>query len=79
MKILILKLGILAFTFTFLVGAFREMPLFTMGFNNLIFRSFTAFLGVEAVLVMMAVIIIKTTEQLRVETEEAGENEEDFE
>ena len=74
MKILILKLGILAFTFTFLVGAFREMPLFTMGFNNLLFRSFTSFLGVEAVLVLMAVVIIKTTEQLRTESEE----EEDY-
>lgn len=74
MKILILKLGVLAFTFTFLVGAFREMPLFTMGFNNLLFRSFTSFLGVETVLVLMAVIIIKTTEQLRTESEE----EEDY-
>jgi len=78
MKILILKLGVLAFTFTFLVGAFREMPLFTMGFDNLLFRSFTAFLGVEAVLVMMAVIIIKTTEQLRVETDDDADYEDDL-
>lgn len=79
MKILILKLGILAFTFTFLVGAFREMPLFTMGFNNLLFRSFTSFLGVETVLVLMAVIIIKTTEQLRTESEEEEDYGEEIE
>lgn len=79
MKILILKLGVLAFTFTFLVGAFREMPLFTMGFNNLLFRSFTSFLGVETVLVLMAVIIIKTTEQLRTESEEEEDYGEEIE
>lgn len=79
MKILILKLGVLAFTFTFLVGAFREMPLFTMGFNNLLFRSFTSFLGVETVLVLMAVIIIKTTEQLRTKSEEEEDYGEEIE
>ena len=72
MKILILKLGILAFTFTFLVGAFREIPLFTI-----VFRSFVAFLAIEGVLVLMAVVIIKVTEELRKEgeeeTEETGE------
>ena len=70
MKILILKLGIMMFTFTFLVGAFREMPVFTI-----VFRSFIAFLAVEGVLVLMAVIIIKVTEQLRLEAEEESEEE----
>ena len=65
MKILILKLGILMFTFTFLVGAIREMPVFTI-----VFRSFIGFLAVEAILVLMAVIIIKTTEEMRAEDEE---------
>ncbi len=65
MKILILKLGILMFTFTFLVGAIREMPVFTI-----VFRSFIGFLAVESVLVLMAVIIIKATEELRAEEEE---------
>jgi len=68
MKILILKLGILAFTFTFLVGAFREVPLFTI-----VFRSLVAFLSIEGVLVLMAVIIIKATEELRKEGEEETE------
>jgi hypothetical protein len=68
MKILILKLGILAFTFTFLVGSFREVPLFTI-----VFRSLVAFLSIEGVLVLMAVIIIKATEELRKEGEEETE------
>ncbi len=70
MKILILKLGILMFTFTFLVGAIREMPVFTI-----VFRSFIGFLVVEAVLVLMAVVIIKTTEELRAEAEEEYNDE----
>ncbi len=72
MEILILKLGILMFTFTFLVGAIREMPVFTI-----VFRSFIGFLAVESVLVLMAVIIIKATEELRAEEEE--EYPEEFE
>ena len=72
MKILILKLGILMFSFTFLVGAIREMPVFTI-----VFRSFMAFLAIEGVLVLMAVVVIKITEQLR--EEEAEEYEEETE
>ena len=72
MKILILKLGILVFTLSFLVGALRDIPIFTV-----VWRSFSAFLAVEVVLVVMAVIIIKVTEQLRFagreEEEEYGE------
>ena len=57
---MILKLGILMFTFSFLMGVFREMPLFTV-----VWRSFSAFLAIELVLVVMAALIIKVTEQLR--------------
>ena len=60
MKILILKLGILMFTFSFLVGTFRDVPVFTV-----VWRSFGAFLAIELVLVVMAALIIKVTEQLR--------------
>ncbi|MFC1555893.1 hypothetical protein ACFL67_02310 [candidate division KSB1 bacterium] len=70
MKILILKLGILMFTFSFLVGAFREMPIFTI-----VMRSFVAFLIFEGVLVLFAVVIIKMTEELREELEEEAEYE----
>jgi len=68
MKILILKLGILVFTFSFLIGALRDIPIFTV-----VCRSFSAFLAVEVVLVVMAVIIIKVTEQLRFEGREEEE------
>lgn len=68
MKILILKLGILVFTLSFLVGALRDIPIFTV-----VWRSFSAFLAVEVVLVVMAVIIIKVTEQLRFEGREEEE------
>lgn len=64
MKILILKLGILMFTFSFLVGAIREMPVF-----EIVLRSFIAFLVFEGLLVLFAVVVIKTTESLRTETE----------
>lgn len=73
MKILILKLGILMFTFSFLVGALRDVPIFTV-----VWRSFGAFLAIEVVLVVMAALIIKVTEQLRStgkEEEEYGEEE----
>ena len=53
------------FTFSFLVGALREMEIFTI-----VLRSFIAFLAFEGVLVLMAVVIIKITEQLRVEEDE---------
>ncbi|MCP4724337.1 MAG: hypothetical protein GY863_04855 [bacterium] len=65
MKILILKLGILMFAISFLVGAFREMEMFTI-----VMRSFVAFLAIEGVLVLMAVVIIKVTEELRTEEDE---------
>ena len=65
MKILILKLGVLMFTFSFLVGAFREMPLFTI-----VLRSFIAFLIFEGLLVLFAVVVIKITEEIRAEEEE---------
>ncbi len=65
MKILILKLGILMFAISFLVGAFREMEIFTI-----VMRSFVAFLAIEGVLVLMAVVIIKVTEELRTEEED---------
>ncbi len=72
MKILILKLGILMFTISFLVGTFREMELFTI-----VMRSFAAFLALEGVLVLMAVVIIKITEQLRTEEVDEAEFEEE--
>ncbi len=65
MKILILKLGVLMFTFSFLVGAFREMPIFTI-----VMRSFVAFLIFEGLLVLFAIVVIKTTENLRSEFED---------
>jgi len=74
MKILILKLGILVFTLSFLVGALRDIPIFTV-----VWRSFSAFLAVEVVLVVMAVIIIKVTEQLRFEGREEEEYGEEIE
>jgi len=70
MKILILKLGILLFSFSFLIGVFHEMPLFTV-----VLRSFIAFLIFESLLVLFAVVIIKITEELRADTEEEGEEE----
>jgi len=70
MKILILKLGVLMFTFSFLVGAFREMPVFTI-----VLRSFVAFLVFEGLLVAFAVIVIKVTEGLRAEAEAEEEEE----
>jgi hypothetical protein len=44
------------------------VPLFTI-----VFRSLVAFLSIEGVLVLMAVIIIKATEELRKEGEEETE------
>lgn len=47
------------------------MPLFTV-----VWRSFSAFLAIELVLVVMAALIIKVTEQLR---SVAGKEEEEYE
>lgn len=65
MKILIFKLGILIFALLVLVGGYLDLPLFTI-----LFRSFVVFLIIETMLVLMAVVYIKTTENLRIEHEE---------
>lgn len=71
MKILILKLGILVFALLVLIGGYLDLPLFTI-----LLRSFIVFLVIETLLVLMAVVYIKTTEKLRVEHEEEyGEKE----
>ncbi len=72
MKILILKLGVLMFAFSLIVGTYREMPVFTV-----VWRSFVAFLAVEGVLVLMAYVVIKATEQMRTDSED--DYEEDIE
>lgn len=69
MKILILKLGVLIFSFLFMIGVWLDIPTPT-----LVFRSFIAFLAIETLLVLMAVIFIKMTEKHR--TEEFEEEEE---
>ena len=70
MKTLILKLGILIFSFLFMVGVWLDVPTPT-----LIFRSFVAFLAIETMLVLVAVIFIKMTEKHRIEEFEEEEKE----
>lgn len=62
MKILILKLGLLVFSLLFIVGVWRNISTAT-----LIFRSFSVFLAIETLLVIVAVVFIKMTEKMRVE------------
>ncbi len=69
MKPLILKLGLLVFTVTFLVGTVRDLPVFTT-----VFRAFVVFLAFEGILVLMTVIFIKLTESLRQVDEEESED-----
>ena len=68
MKILILKLGLLIFSLLFMAGVLRDIPT-----STLIFRSFTVFLIVETLLVVVAVVFIKMTERMRAEMEEEVE------
>ena len=79
MKALILKLGLLIFSVLVIAGVWRNIPTAT-----LIFRSFVAFIGVETLLVLVAVSFIKMTEKIRgevveeeeVSVEESGSSEE---
>lgn len=71
MKTLILKLGILLFAFLFMIGVWLDIPTPT-----LVFRSFVAFLAIETMLVLVAVIFIKMTEKHRREEFDEEEMEE---
>jgi len=70
MKALILKLGLLIFSVLFMAGVWRNIPTAT-----LLFRSFVVFLAVETLLVLIAVVFIKMTENIRREYEEEMEEE----
>lgn len=68
MKILILKLGVLLFTFTFLIGIYNDRDMFSS-----VLRSFIAFLIFEGLLILFAVIIIKVTQSLQAAEEDEPE------
>ena len=68
MKILILKLGLLIFSMLFIVGVYKGIPTATI-----IYRSFMAFLAVETLLVLMAVLFIKMTARQRKDEDEEFE------
>ena len=68
MKILILKLGLLIFSLLFIVGVYKAIPT-----GTIIYRSFMAFLAVETLLVLMAVLFIKMTERQRKDEDEEFE------
>ena len=65
MKVLIFKLGLLIFSFLVIIGGYLQLPLYTI-----LLRSFVAFLVLETTLVLMALVYIKMTENIRVEFEE---------
>mgnify|MGYP003988364215 CR=1 FL=1 len=65
MKILILKLGLFIFSLLFVVGVYKQIPT-----DTILYRSFVAFLAIETMLVLMAVIFIKMTERMRRDEED---------
>ena len=68
MKLLILKLGVLVFSFLFMLGVWKEIPT-----GTLVFRTFVVFLAIETILVLTAVVFIKMTEKIRKDIEEEME------
>ena len=70
MKILILKLGMFIFCLLFVVGVYKEIPT-----DTILYRSFVAFLAIETMLVIVAVLFIKMTERMRRDEEEFDDAE----